>query len=106
MTFSFNLLTYLSLCLSIDLVFTLRNPFKNPAIRATSYYVGSLFAAIIFTLIAAYSDYLPGSPATICVTLFTKTAFFVTVLPSLIYTFNSLRKPGLSKEYRSLVMKR
>ena len=106
MTYTLLLITLLSIFMSIDLVLTMRNPFKNPSVRAYWYYSISVTYALIGTLLIANVDYQPTASMTIYVTLSTKFIFFATVIPSLMFTFFRLRQPGLSKQYRKLLIKR
>jgi hypothetical protein len=87
MTFSLLLITQLSIFMSLDLVLTMRNPFKNPSIRTNWYFVISVMYATIGTLIIRSADYEQNATLTIYVTLTTKLLFFITVVPSLFFTF-------------------
>lgn len=96
----------LSLMLAIDLVLTLRNPFVTPNQRAKWYYLCSVVVSLSCTLVVKSVQYDPKSVVAITVTIFIKSLFFVIVVPSLLHTLQFMTKPGLSKEYRTLVMRR
>lgn len=51
LSFSFILFTCLTLFICVDLVLTMRNPFRSPSARARWYYLASLSASLVCTMI-------------------------------------------------------
>jgi hypothetical protein len=101
------MITCLDACIVLDLYYTLRNSFESPINRTRWYVVTSFTYSLVGTLVIAFvGDFLQSSLSTITVTLSQKLFFFLTTVPSLVYTVFRLRQPGLSRQYKILIAKR
>jgi hypothetical protein len=89
--------------LSLDLVLMLRNPFRDPSTRAKYYFLVAFVQSFASTLLISLNL---EETLSIVVVIFNKVLFFGTIIPALVYTFFALRQPGLSKQYRSLLIRR
>lgn len=96
MNFSYIIGSCLNICITLDLVFTLRNSFSNPYHRTRLYFLFSILYGIVGVLIIQNSDFDQRCPHTMTVVLGIKTLFFIVAIPSLFYVAYRLSRPGLS----------
>lgn len=103
----------LNACLAIDLILMIRNPFLSKEKRMSVFLWSSITLSItIGSATTITSDYeklqerfVPDWWVMGSIYVFIL-AYFIISIFSIVYAFKRLRKPGISKEVQSLVLKR
>ena len=106
MYYAYLLVTCLDIALCVDLYFTLRNSFGVPANRTRFYYAFTFIYSTVGILLIRDNNYTQDCPHVMTITLLLKAFYFLIVIPIIVYTLYKLSKPGLSRQYKSLLAKR
>ena len=93
-------------CLSVDLIYMVRNPFAKKESRMAIYWGVSLFVSLFITIGAVT---IPNDEVISIAVYFNAVILVVyggTLIFSIIFTCKKLSGPGMSKEVRGLLLKR
>lgn len=116
----------LNLCLCIDLILTIYDPFSPAYRRTAKYYFGSITASILLVLIifgmdanvnagGVSYDCIENTPASSfaqiqtqanLVLAMTLSLYIVVAIYSTVYSYRRLHRPGVSAPVRSLFVKK
>ena len=101
-TFAYSAVITINICLCHDLIYTLRDPFRNPEERYSTYFAIVLIVAFIISMVRIESSN-PLVYGYLILGLFL--IYLSLALVSVIFAWRYVRQPGISAEARILIVR-